>query len=491
MLRTSERIGRLALLLVTGAFSALALSAGPASAQGIETQVEETGQALDEARSSDLHLIAPSHFRQASEQLAEARRRLQRGGNISDIRERLTRARQALSRAREFNDIGHVLLREALAARGAALEAEATRYAPELWQRAEEKIREAGREVEDGDQNEARERAKEARGIYRQAELRSIESNLLGRARDLRERARNREAHERAPRTFSHADSLLRAAETVLTEDRSRQEDAATFAERAAREFQHALLISAAADSLRDRQGGIEAIFLRAEEQLGRVAEALEFPARFHEGLEPATDEILSAIRSLEEDRAGLGDRVASLQQELEGARGRTDSLRERLAELGERQAQTRAELDARRRRAEKLREIRGIFSEEEAQVVTSGDRMIMRLTGLRFPVGSAEIRPENFSLLTKVQRVLREFPDSPVTVRGHTDSRGDEEYNLSLSQRRAIAVREYLLANMAISSGRVEAEGFGESQPIASNDTEEGRAMNRRIDVVLRIPES
>jgi len=82
------------------------------------------------------------------------------------------------------------------------------------------------------------------------------------------------------------------------------------------------------------------------------------------------------------------------------------------------------------------------------------------------------------------VQRALREFPDQSVTITGHTDSRGDEDYNQELSQRRAEAVRDYLLANMSLSAALVTAKGYGESQPIASNDTDEGRAKNRRIDV-------
>ena len=77
----------------------------------------------------------------------------------------------------------------------------------------------------------------------------------------------------------------------------------------------------------------------------------------------------------------------------------------------------------------------------------------------------------------------------APVRIEGHTDARGNADANRALSQRRAIAIRDYLLTNLPISSDRLEATGYGEERPIAREDTEEGRARNRRIEIVLTIP--
>ena len=72
------------------------------------------------------------------------------------------------------------------------------------------------------------------------------------------------------------------------------------------------------------------------------------------------------------------------------------------------------------------------------------------------------------------------------MAVEGHTDSRGDDRYNKKLSMDRANAVKEYLIANMGLSKGQITAIGYGETKPIASNETERGRTKNRRIDIVL-----
>jgi len=131
------------------------------------------------------------------------------------------------------------------------------------------------------------------------------------------------------------------------------------------------------------------------------------------------------------------------------------------------------------------------MFTPAEGEALLGENRLILRLVGLTFASGSAEIRPDNFSLLTKVQRVIREFPESAITVEGHTDSQGNEAMNQELSRRRAIAVREYLLSNIAMSADRITAVGYGESRPVAPNDAEAGRARNRRIEIMLSLEES
>ncbi len=113
---------------------------------------------------------------------------------------------------------------------------------------------------------------------------------------------------------------------------------------------------------------------------------------------------------------------------------------------------------------------------------------MLIRPVGLVFASGSAQIETQYFTLLRKVQDALRVFPDTVIVVEGHTDSFGGDETNFKLSQDRAESVRSYLLANMRdLAPADVQAVGFGESRPVANNETVEGRAKNRRIDVVIR----
>jgi outer membrane protein OmpA-like peptidoglycan-associated protein len=86
---------------------------------------------------------------------------------------------------------------------------------------------------------------------------------------------------------------------------------------------------------------------------------------------------------------------------------------------------------------------------------------------------------------LDKLINVLNKYPDTDIKILGHTDNKGTDEYNQGLSERRAISVSGYL-KNHGITSGRVSTKGMGENDPIASNDTEEGRSQNRRVEFVI-----
>ncbi len=99
------------------------------------------------------------------------------------------------------------------------------------------------------------------------------------------------------------------------------------------------------------------------------------------------------------------------------------------------------------------------------------------------FANDSATISTSFYSTLDEVAATLVQYPDSRITIAGHTDSNGTEQYNQDLSQRRANAVANYLISR-GVSPSRVTAVGMGENQPVASNETSYGRAENRRVEI-------
>lgn len=103
----------------------------------------------------------------------------------------------------------------------------------------------------------------------------------------------------------------------------------------------------------------------------------------------------------------------------------------------------------------------------------------------ITFATDSAEVKSEFMDTLTSVAKVVKEFENTLVTIGGHTDSTGSEQYNQLLSERRAASVAEVLLRE-GVAFERIAAEGYGESQPVADNSTEAGRAANRRVEISL-----
>ncbi len=117
-------------------------------------------------------------------------------------------------------------------------------------------------------------------------------------------------------------------------------------------------------------------------------------------------------------------------------------------------------------------------------EVTRVGDEIKLNLPdGVTFDVDSAIVKANFHPTLDKVANVLAEYNQTYVDVLGHTDSTGSDAYNMTLSQRRADSVANYL-AGRGVQRARMGAQGLGETQPIATNDTPAGRALNRRVEI-------
>ena len=109
----------------------------------------------------------------------------------------------------------------------------------------------------------------------------------------------------------------------------------------------------------------------------------------------------------------------------------------------------------------------------------------VITLEGVHFDFDKATLRPEAIVILNNAAGLLASHERVVVEVAGHTDSRGSEQYNQGLSERRANAVRDYLVSK-GVNASRLTARGYGELQPVATNDTDEGRQANRRVELIV-----
>lgn len=162
---------------------------------------------------------------------------------------------------------------------------------------------------------------------------------------------------------------------------------------------------------------------------------------------------------------------------ELNQLRGLTQQQQQQLA------ASEAARKDAERRAtaaAADLARIASVKQESRGMVITLSGEVL-------FTSGKAELLPQAQAKLSEVANALtQQDPDASIVVEGHTDSQGKEAFNLDLSTRRAQAVRDYL-ASHGVAPDRIRAEGLGFSRPIADNKTAEGRANNRRVEIVVQ----
>ncbi len=118
--------------------------------------------------------------------------------------------------------------------------------------------------------------------------------------------------------------------------------------------------------------------------------------------------------------------------------------------------------------------------------VTRNGDNIILNMPGnITFATDSSNISADFYSVLDSVALVINEFEKTYIDIYGYTDSTGSEAYNQTLSEKRASSVARYLESQQVVSQ-RIVTRGMGESSPVATNDTPEGRALNRRVEIVL-----
>ena len=122
-------------------------------------------------------------------------------------------------------------------------------------------------------------------------------------------------------------------------------------------------------------------------------------------------------------------------------------------------------------------------MSVKESELLDTGT---LRLENVYFDTEKSTIKPESYDVLNEVGEILEKWPELRIEIGGHTDDMGTEGFNRDLSQARAGAVREYLTSKFSLERGQYTSKGYGESRPVASNESSEGRARNRRVEFTV-----
>lgn len=179
-----------------------------------------------------------------------------------------------------------------------------------------------------------------------------------------------------------------------------------------------------------------------------------------------------------EAQRGDLEARRQLSEQEMQALRER-NMLAEQRADSLRREAE-----EANRRLNEALAQLRSLVAEiTNLQQTQRG--LVISLSGILFDVGRSTLKAGSQASIERIAAVLTQYPQHQIVVEGHTDATGSDELNLQLSRDRAGAVRSALVAG-GVDASKISAEGHGESRPVASNDSAEGRQQNRRVEIVI-----
>ncbi len=434
---------------------------------------------LNAASDAGLAVLAPRGFESAQQSLDQAVASAQQGNDAEAERVALA-GLERLARATEDSARTSEALREALASRQRAVDAGAATLLPERFEALEDEFREAAQLAERGNLESAKESGPYLLRGYSALELDALKTDATDLARAAIAEARKDDAERYAAVTFGKAKKELSIAEEILETDRSRMQQANTHARRASELAARSQYLSELAKEFDRRDYDWEQALLWYQEQLEDLTSPLDpgisFTKPNHEAIAETRERVATLVRLHAESQAELAEARGRIELlELTSTTSR-EELEAQLARVKERQREDEA----------RYARVSSMFTDDEAEVYRKGSDVLLTTYGFDFPVGESEIRSNNFPLLNKIARAISEFDRPKVVVSGHTDATGSDATNLKLSEERARKVGAFLVQIGELEADHVTTRGFGETKPVASNDTEEGRAKNRRIEILI-----
>ncbi|MFZ0610608.1 MAG: OmpA family protein [Desulfobacterales bacterium] len=435
-------------------------------------------RSLVTARTNQVDLLAPFWFAKAEDSLAAARGALAAQAEISRIAEYVATGQSELKKAEEVAAVARTSLADVVEQRKMARQAGAAEL--EGYAQAEKDFFRLSREIEDNNLQYALKNKEKVKNDFRDLEIAAIKRNVLGEVRSTLKEADRLDAKKYATKAYADAVGKLNAADGFITANPYEAGEMTRLSREALFYARRCIVLTQEGRKIREMNS--EQIALWVENILSDTAAQLKAPDMRDQSFEVQRQNITGSITAAQKNQEFLNTRAQEQENQIETLKDRVFAL-----EGKSRQEQfAREQLEAGKRFDEKFENIRNTFDRQEAEVYRQGDQLVIRLRGMQFPIGKAVIMPGNYELLSKVQLAIRSFTDPEVIVEGHTDSTGSTEVNQQLSQERATAVKEYLLANDTLPGSSVMAVGYGSSRPLMSNETSDGRAVNRRIDVII-----
>jgi OOP family OmpA-OmpF porin len=513
-------MSRIASRRKTGLVTLLGLTAliafGPMTARALDrSSFDELSQLMDSARLAEAPIFAPATWEKADKAFQKAEADLAAGKKQKTLDEHVAEALEYVQNAMKAAEVAKLSLQEHLPPRDKARTARAPTLVPELYATAEEQFVKATAKVESGDVKGALKEAEKAKPLFSNAELEAIRVDILGLADRLIAKALADDAEKYAPSTLDKARGARQHADALLVGNRYDRETAVAEARRAEYEARHASNIGLSVRSLNRNDQAWEKLMLVYEIQMDRVGKTFGLEnLPFDEGPLAAADTLIARIEALQLDQrrfasqlAGVSDKLALCVTRLDLTPAGNDPLKlasqletrvgelsqklqtgqAQLAQLAEEHEAVAGELEKRRAREQRFRAAKSVLSPAEGEVLyNAANDVVLRLPGLAFGVGRSDITEEQVPLLEKIRQILGMFPNARLVIEGHTDNSGDPQANQQLSEKRAFAIMQYLRQSMMVPVDRIQAMGYGAEHPVGSNMTADGRAKNRRIDIII-----
>jgi len=460
------------------------------------------------------NIFAEKDFEKGTELLTDAEKLLKKNGNPEEIKQNLTTAIELFNKSIETTKTLNTSFTDLMKIRQLAFNVEAYNNAQKLWKEGEENFSSAIEDYNDKDMEGYQKYAKAAETNYKDAELVGVKGKFLNDLNASIAQAEDKDLNKYAPVTLKKSKQFAQEIETILDANRYDTLKARNNLNQATYELKHGLYLQDLFMKMKEKEKTMEDLVLSWEEPLTKIAAGFKIQPSFDKGYDEITSQIIFNIN----DRSAKLDKELKdnqkMSSELEDLRKSIQDYKTKLADAETQNKQLITDSELLKKSVEEYKTKFGqlenesfkyktqsqeleknsqiieatsqLFLPSEAEIIKNDELIIIRLVNIVFPANKATLEPQYYNLLAKVQKAIQLFPNGTTVIEGHTDGQGDFQKNLNLSQARANAIFQYLMSSMGAESSRITAVGLGGTKPIANNSSEEGRAKNRRIEIVI-----
>ncbi len=417
----------------------------PASAN-INDELVSLSEDLKIAQQNQVDVMSPRNFEKAETHFAKARAATEKNKDHQDILDSVGMAKAYLILANEHATRAKPSAADILKAREDAIQAKAHQLLPKKFNQADSSLKSATLKAEKTRSSVEANRRADLQKNYLDAQIEAIKLVNLKPIENTIDTAKDSGARRYAPRTLASAKAKYEITENLIETDRNNQIEIKRASESAKNEATKALNVANIAKN-------------------SKVSEsvALELNARRR-----ANERLSSELSDTESE-------LSSTEQQLMAERAEAEQMKAENAALAQKNQFNESFAWAQEQ-----------FKPNEAEVFRQGDQLLIRLKSMKYKSGQSELSSSAYPVLAKVKEVIAKMGAEKVRVEGHTDSTGKKALNEELSQERAENVAEYIADDKVISKNQVEAEGLGFEKPVSNNTTTQGRAQNRRVDVII-----
>ena len=486
-----------------------------------EKMFNTTRELSKKALSAAANIFVEKDFEKGTELLADAEKLLKKNGKQEEIQQNLTMAIDLFNKSIETTKTLNISFNDLMKFRQLAFNVEAYNNASKLWKEGEENFSSAVEDYNDKDMEGYQKYAKAAETNYKDAELLGVKGKFLNDLNASFAQAEDKNLDKYAPVTLKKSKQYVQDIETILDANRYDTLKARSNLNQALYELNHGLYLQDLFMKMKEKDKTMEDLVLSWEEPLTKIASEFKIQPSFDKGYDEITSNTISKIneglakldkalkdnqklssemddlkKSIQDYKTKLADAETQnkkLSMDSETLRKTTDELNKSVEDYKTRFAKLENESQKYKTQSQELERNNQIietasqlFLPSEAEIIRNDDLIIIRLVNIVFPANKATLEPQYYNLLGKVQKAIQLFPNGTTSIEGHTDGQGDFKKNLEISQARANAIFQYLMSSMGAESNKITAVGLGGTKPIANNSSEEGRAKNRRIEIVI-----